>query len=175
MAELLSKTIGQVFTMDINNNQSEQGNESCSCEHEDCPGANRTYQEVEAFCEKKYGCPFPQETEFGEIQWLNVPYFSRPYVPMHLHGVPMLVVRELAEGEEAVYGKRLTIKQLSLLGINFDPYTHREKPEGASPQGRPIFLSEAPDGRYPISPKHTPASKKTREPSISTPKNKAVL
>ena len=101
----------------------------------------RTYREVEAFCERKYGTPFPKRTEFGELKWLHVPYFGRPYTPSNLHGIPRLRVEWIVDGSPLVEWVKLTREQLSLLGINFDAYSHIT-PEKKTMPGSPIWLDE---------------------------------
>jgi len=77
----------------------------------------RWFSEVRRFCFEKYGTSFPDEVEYGQIKWLNVPYFVLAYTPMQMKMMPYLIIDEHSS-------RRLTPEQLALLGINFDPYEH---------------------------------------------------
>jgi hypothetical protein len=73
------------------------------------------------FCKAKYGSGYPKDIGFGRIEWWNVPYFAMGTVGGGLKSIPIISSGENQQSRE------LTRDELSQLGINFDPYNHKEK------------------------------------------------
>ena len=86
--------------------------------------------EVRGFCMEKYGTPYPDEIECGQIRWLNVPVFALSHYPTGLKMIPYLVIDDLYELSAIDDLKQLNSEQLELLGIKFSPY-HRRDNDGS--------------------------------------------
>jgi hypothetical protein len=112
----------------------------------------RNEAEVRQFCKEKYGTPFPDDIGFGHIAWWTVPGFARMYSPNHLCSLPSIQCdeniklrqewdnldvdklgheeyqkqwREFGDKIKDYPDKDLTEEQLSMLGIEFNPYEHK--------------------------------------------------